>query len=153
MTSAQTLPTVTGSEAYIGAVVLAGSSQGASAFKVAPVNKREGIVPLELTVGANTLTRALCNSDILISTASGNTSLFVPLLANITDIGSYAWVSGGLELGFRIERRGPGIFALTFDAGATVEDPFALRDPIQFTIKQYMPISVGLIGVNHWRLG
>lgn len=152
MAIAQTLPALDGTELYVGAIVVAGPNQGTGIFKVAPVNKREGIVPLGLLVNANTLTRAMCNSDVLISTASGNTSLFVPLLANITDIAGYTY-STVLELGFRVERRGPGILALTFDVGATVEDPLGLINPVDSTIKQYVPMNVGLVGQDHWRIG
>ena len=152
-TAARQLPTLTGSEPYVAAVVVAGADLPSSQFMLAPVNKREGLIPYGLTVGAHTLTRAMCNSDIAVSTASGNTSLFVPLLANITDIAGYTYTFGGLELGFRLERRGPGILTLTFDSGVVVEDPLGMISPVDQTIQQWIPINVSLVGTDHWRIG
>lgn len=110
------VPFATGSEASISALVLADG-----AIKRAPVNKANVLAGQNLPAGNTVLTLALARSGPLYSTASDATSLYVPLLANFSDLGSYVFTPNAPNgLLFAVERQGTGVLAVNFAPGVTI---------------------------------
>jgi hypothetical protein len=156
-----TAPAVTGQRAFTAALMFEGDDQAsavAEGLKFAKVNPRERITFYQLAVGANTLSRAMCNEDCLAAYGSGATSLFVPLTANIADIGAFVWDdTAATGLSFAIARFGVGAVGLTFegyDPDATWGDAdtakvFWNRDPMNLLQGQEPNVAV-MIGFNTW---
>ena len=149
MTTARTMPTLSGTEAYVGAVVLAGANQATSVFKAAPTTSRGRISVLNLVPGNTNLTLAMTRVDLLVSVAAGNTSIFVPTLATIADIGSYTFnANDPAGPFFSFQRRGLGPLLVNFAAGVTVY--WNDLNPATFPDAFHRPVTLMLVGQDIW---
>lgn len=148
MPSARTLPIADGSDAYMAAVVIGGSTASTAVFKRAPVARANVLVGQNLPAGNTVLTLALARSGVLYSTAASQTTLFIPTLANITDIGTYVFDANNPNgLVFAVERQGLGLLALNFAAGVTVN----WNNLDTATLPQYHgPVMLRMVANNTW---
>lgn len=146
--TARTLPVADGTEVYTSAIILAGASAATSVFKAAPVSSAGVLRGQNLAAGNTTLTLALARSGPLYATAAANTTLFVPLLANFTDLGGYTFdpnVPNGLI--FAVERQGTGVFALNFAVGVTIQ----WNDlDTAFLPRYHGPVMLRMVALNTW---
>ena len=137
-----------GSASFQRALGFAGTNQANMQPALLPISK-PGIWPaLNLAMGNTVLTLALSRSGVLCSTGSGSTSIQVPLLASIADIGSYTFDANNPNgIFFTVQRRGLGGLFVNFDVGVTIHrndlDPANLP-------QWHPPVTYLLVGANEW---
>jgi hypothetical protein len=117
-TSGSGPPQASGTEAFLGVVCFAGTSQAAAVLKWY-VPTQAGAMPVyTLPSGATTLTASIMTAGLIQSTSPGATELVVPTLSSM----GFTY-DENLQRSFPVQRHGDGVLAVNADTGMTLTDP------------------------------
>lgn len=143
-----TLPIASGVAAFRAAFGYSGATQATSTPVLLPIADAGTLTAINLAAGNTNITVAMMRSGVLVSTSSGSTSILVPTLATITDIGAYVFdVNNPTGLFFSVQRRGLGVLAVNFAAGVTLISHNL--DPVNLP-QNHIPTSYWLVATDTW---